>query len=262
MLGARTCSRARQCRRPTEALRLWRGEPLADLPGTPLRTAAVDRLRQSRTAALLRWAGLLLGQGAGASAVPLLEQGVRADGLREELVALLMRCLHQSGRPAEALAAYHRARVRLDEELGINPGPALRAALAEVLADDRTAEPPPLAPPAPEPAPQPTPVPRQLPRRLPDFVGRTTDLARLDRAAGAGRAGDGPVLVVGPAGVGKSALVTAWAHRVADRFPDGLLHAELRGLVPGGPDGSDGSGGSDGPGGALRSRSAGCWSPW
>ncbi|MFF2749691.1 BTAD domain-containing putative transcriptional regulator [Kitasatospora sp. NPDC058048] len=231
------------------ALRLWRGEALADLPDTPLRSAAVDRLRQSRTAALLRWAGLRLGQGAGASAVPLLEQGVRMDGLREELVALLMRCLHQAGRPAEALTAYHRARMRLAEELGIHPGPALRAALADVLADDRTVEPPSAAPPAAEPAPQDPPVPpvppvplvpRQLPRRHPDFVGRTGDLARLDRACGpgpggGGRAGDGPVLVVGPAGVGKSALVAAWAHRVADRFPDGLLHAELHGLAPDGP---------------------------
>ncbi|MEU3567623.1 AfsR/SARP family transcriptional regulator, partial [Kitasatospora sp. NPDC036755] len=122
-----------------EALRLWRGEALADLPDTPLRAAAVDRLQQSRTAALLFWAGLRLGQGAGASAVPLLEQGVRRDGLREELVALLMRCLHQAGRSAQALTVYHQARVRLDEELGIRPGPALRAALAEVLADDRPA---------------------------------------------------------------------------------------------------------------------------
>ncbi|MFJ6378974.1 BTAD domain-containing putative transcriptional regulator [Kitasatospora sp. NPDC092039] len=236
-----------------EALRLWRGEALADLPGTPLRTAAVDRLERSRTAALLRWAELRLGQGTGAAAVPVLEQGVRADGLREELVALLMRCLHQAGRPAEALTAYHQARVRLDEELGIHPGPALRAALAEVLADDRTAEPPPLAAPAPGPAPQPPSVPRQLPRRHPDFVGRTADLARLDRACGTGRAGDGPVLVVGPAGVGKSALVTAWAHRAADRFPDGLLHARLHGLTPERPDGPIGPGGGrGGPGGPAR----------
>ncbi|MGW3076672.1 MULTISPECIES: BTAD domain-containing putative transcriptional regulator [unclassified Kitasatospora] len=218
-----------------EALGLWRGEPLADLPDTPLRAATVDRLEQSRTSVLVRWAGLRLGQGTGASAVPLLEQGVRVDGLREELVALLMRCLHQAGRPAEALTAYHQARVRLADELGINPGPALRAALAEVLADDRTVELPPAAEPAP-PTPQAPPVPRRLPRRDPDFVGRLADLARLDRACGPDRSGEGPVLVVGPAGVGKSALVTAWAHRAAARFPDGVLHAELHGLAPTDPD--------------------------
>ncbi|MEV7773628.1 BTAD domain-containing putative transcriptional regulator [Kitasatospora sp. NPDC086791] len=214
-----------------EALRLWRGEALADLPDTPLRTAAVDQLQQSRTAALLRWASLRLRQGTGAAAVAVLEQDVRTDGLREELVALLMRCLRQAGRPADALAAYHRARRRLDHELGIRPGPALRAALAEVLADDRP-DALPAAPPAPGPAAR---VPQQLPRRMVDFVGRQAELDRLDHDCAPGRAADGPVLVVGPAGVGKSALVTAWAHRSADRFPDGRLHADLHGLAPAGP---------------------------
>ncbi|MFE6054021.1 BTAD domain-containing putative transcriptional regulator [Kitasatospora sp. NPDC056446] len=213
-----------------EALRLWRGEALADLPDTPLRTAAVDHLQQSRTAALLCWAGLRLRQGTGAAAVAALEQSVRTDGLREEPVALLMRCLRQAGRPAEALAAYHRARLRLDLELGIRPGPALRAALAEVLADDRP-ERLPAAPPPPAPAAR---VPQQLPRRPVDFVGRQAELDRLDHDCAPDRAGDGPVLVVGPAGVGKSTLVTAWAHRAAARFPDGRLHADLHGLAPDG----------------------------
>ncbi|MFI8455127.1 BTAD domain-containing putative transcriptional regulator [Kitasatospora sp. NPDC085464] len=212
-----------------EAQRLWRGEALADLPDTPLRTAAVDHLKQSGTAALLRWASLRLRQGTGAAAVPVLEQHVRTNELREELVALLMRCLHQAGRPADALAAYHQARLRLDRELGIRPGPALQAALAEVLADDGPA-PAPLPPTAAAAR-----VPEQLPRRMVDFVGRQAELDRLDEACAPDRAADGPVLVVGPAGVGKSALVTAWAHRAGDRFPDGRLHADLRGLAPAGP---------------------------
>ncbi|MEU8927863.1 BTAD domain-containing putative transcriptional regulator [Kitasatospora sp. NPDC048545] len=214
-----------------EAQRLWRGEALADLPDTPLRTAAVDHLKQSRTAALLRWASLRLRQGSGAAAVAVLEQDVRADGLREEPVALLMRCLRQAGRPADALTAYHRARQRLDRELGIRPGPALQAALAEVLADDRP-DALPAVPPAPGSGAR---VPQQLPRRMVDFVGRQAELDRLDHDCGPDRAADGPVLVVGPAGVGKSALVTAWAHRSAARFPDGRLHADLHGLDPDGP---------------------------
>lgn len=208
-----------------EALRLWRGEALTDLPDTPLRAAAVDHLKQSSTAALLRWAGLRLHQGTGAAAVAVLEQNVRRDGLREELVALLMRCLHQAGRPADALNAYHQARLRLDRELGIHPGPALQAALAEVLADDR---PPAAAQPVVR-------VPQQLPRQRVALVGRAAELAWLDRACAADRSSDGPALVVGPAGVGKSALVTAWAHRAAARFPDGRLYADLRGLDPAGP---------------------------
>ncbi|MBD0693615.1 BTAD domain-containing putative transcriptional regulator, partial [Streptomyces sp. CBMA123] len=220
-----------------EALQLWRGEALADLPDTPLRAATVDHLKQSSTAALLHWAGLRLRQGTGAAAVAVLEQNVRRDGLREELVALLMRCLHQAGRPADALNAFHRTRLRLDRELGIRPGPALRAAFAEVLADDRpeavqvTAAPAP-APPVAVPFQR---APRQLPRQRVALIGRTAETRWLDRACAADRATDGPALVVGPAGSGKSTLVTAWAHRAADRFPDGLLYADLRGLDPAGP---------------------------
>ncbi|MFJ3216379.1 BTAD domain-containing putative transcriptional regulator [Kitasatospora sp. NPDC086801] len=218
-----------------EALRLWRGEALADLPDTAMRVAVVDQLDQARTAAVLSWAGLRLRQGSGVAAVPALERQVRTDGLREELVALLMRCLHQAGRPADALSAYHQARVRLDRELGIRPGPALQAALAEVLSGSLAGQPAPArsAPPAgPPAAPR---VPRQLPRRPVDFVGRDTEGRWLDGECGPDRAGDGLALVVGPAGAGKSALVTAWAHRRAPHFPDGQLFADLRGLDPAGP---------------------------
>ncbi|MET8528673.1 tetratricopeptide repeat protein [Micromonospora sp. NPDC005172] len=81
------------------------------------------------------------------------------------------------------------------------------------------------------------PVPRQLPPALPGFVGRTAQLAQLDAAcAAAGAPGDGglaPATVVtlsGTAGVGKTTLAVHWAHRVADRFPDGQLYVDLRGF--------------------------------
>ncbi|MFF0231885.1 ATP-binding protein [Micromonospora sp. NPDC005254] len=81
------------------------------------------------------------------------------------------------------------------------------------------------------------PVPRQLPPALPGFVGRTAQLAQLDVAcAGLDTPGDGgraPAAVVtlsGTAGVGKTTLAVYWAHRVADRFPDGQLYVDLRGF--------------------------------
>ncbi|WP_405365982.1 BTAD domain-containing putative transcriptional regulator [Kitasatospora sp. NBC_00039] len=219
-----------------QALRLWRGGALADLPDTAPRRALVEQLDQTHTRALIAWAGLRLRQGSGAAAVPVLEQSVRADGLREEVVALLVRCLHQSGRQADALTAYHRARVRLDGELGIRPGPALQAALAEVLAGGGATPPsPPRARPADPAPPAAHPVPRQLPRPPVDFAGRETERQWLDRMCGPDRGDDGPALVVGPAGVGKSATVLAWAHRAAGDFPDGLLFADLRGFDPDGP---------------------------
>ncbi|MET8085745.1 tetratricopeptide repeat protein [Micromonospora sp. NPDC005237] len=87
------------------------------------------------------------------------------------------------------------------------------------------------------PAPTRFPVPRQLPPALPGFVGRTAQLAQLDVAcAGPDTSGDGgraPATVVtlsGTAGVGKTTLAVYWAHRVADRFPDGQLYVDLRGF--------------------------------
>ncbi|GAA0612875.1 AfsR/SARP family transcriptional regulator [Streptomyces crystallinus] len=71
-----------------------------------------------------------------------------------------------------------------------------------------------------------------LPRPPGGFTGRAAQLARLDALI----AEESPVcLVTGPAGVGKSALAVHWAHRNADRFPDGLLFAELGGFGARGP---------------------------
>ena len=76
-------------------------------------------------------------------------------------------------------------------------------------------------------------VPAQLPAGVPTFVGRTEHLRRLDDLL-APADNDGPVVcaVTGTAGVGKTTLAVHWAHRVADRFPDGLLHVDLRGFHP------------------------------
>ena len=116
-----------------QALELWTGRALADIPDTELRQALAEQLEESRTRALTAWAQCLLRLGSGAAAVPELERSVRADGLREPTTALLMRCLYQAGRQSDALTAYHHTRVRLDDELGVTPGPALREALAVVL---------------------------------------------------------------------------------------------------------------------------------
>ncbi|WP_327006225.1 tetratricopeptide repeat protein [Dactylosporangium sp. NBC_01737] len=76
-------------------------------------------------------------------------------------------------------------------------------------------------------------VPRQLPAEPAAFTGRGTAIARLDAAADAGT-----VIVIGTAGVGKTALAVHWAHRVTDRFPDGQLYVNLRGFGPGGTEGT------------------------
>jgi tetratricopeptide (TPR) repeat protein/transcriptional regulator with XRE-family HTH domain len=81
-------------------------------------------------------------------------------------------------------------------------------------------------------------VPAQLPADVAAFAGREHQLATLDRLLATGApSGSAPVISVisGTAGVGKSTLAVHWAHRVADRFPDGQLFVNLRGFDPGGP---------------------------
>jgi DNA-binding SARP family transcriptional activator/tetratricopeptide (TPR) repeat protein len=76
--------------------------------------------------------------------------------------------------------------------------------------------------------------PRQLPAPPRWFTGRVQELDRLDAILAAVSAGPGAVVaaVCGTAGVGKTALALHWAHRVADRFPDGQLYVNLRGFGP------------------------------
>jgi transcriptional regulator with XRE-family HTH domain len=78
----------------------------------------------------------------------------------------------------------------------------------------------------------------QLPSAPAHFVDRRDAMAKLDGfldAALDGGAGGSVALVVGAAGVGKTALVTHWGHRVADRFPDGILYVDLHGYSPTAP---------------------------
>ncbi|NUT91280.1 MAG: tetratricopeptide repeat protein [Saccharothrix sp.] len=84
-------------------------------------------------------------------------------------------------------------------------------------------------------------VPRQLPAAPAGFVGRDTELARLDEILGRDeeeRVARGPglsiLLVTGAGGLGKTWLALHWAHRVSERFPDGCLFADLRGFSPDG----------------------------
>jgi DNA-binding SARP family transcriptional activator len=217
------------------ALGLWSGAALADLPDTELRTVLTDRLDDARNAVMRAWAERQLRLGNGTVAVPALEQCVRADGLQEPMIALLVRCLHQAGRVSDALAVFHHARARLDEELGVTPGPLLQDALASVLADDRTPAAPPALRPAPSRAPAATVHACALPRPPAGFVGRDEESRWLDRECGPDRAGSGLAVVVGPAGAGKSATVIRWAHGAASGFRDGHLFADLRGFDPAGP---------------------------
>jgi DNA-binding SARP family transcriptional activator len=203
------------------ALDLFRGTPYDGLD-VPLLADEAAMLAERQLGALeLRFEMDLAGGGHPAM-VEELTALVAAHPLRERLAELLMIALHRNGRRAEALEVYRGARRRLVDELGLEPGAALRAVEQRVLAGasgDRPPEPD-LAPPA------------QLPHNVRGFVGRERELSELDSLLDCGQETPATALVVGTAGVGKTALAVRWAHQVRDRFPDGQLYVDLRGYGP------------------------------
>ncbi len=118
----------------TKALALWRGTPFSGLPDLGGHTL-VPRLEEARLI-LLKWrydAELALGGTRLAALVPELSALVAEHPFREAYHRQLMLALHRTGRQAEALAVHRDLRARLIEELGVEPGPAMREAHVEVL---------------------------------------------------------------------------------------------------------------------------------
>ena len=130
-----------------EALRLRRGEPLAEFTYAGFFDAERAHLDELTLVAIESRAGADLGLGRHGELAGELEALCREHPLRERLWELLILALYRSGRQAEALRAYAEVRDRLAGELGIDPGPALRELQARILAQD-----PSLAPASPAPA--------------------------------------------------------------------------------------------------------------
>jgi YVTN family beta-propeller protein len=119
-----------------DALALWRGPPLADLAFEPFAQTEIARLEELRLTALEARIEAELALGRHDSLVAELETLVAAHPYREGLRAQLMLALYRSGRQAEALETYRRARRTFSEELGIEPGPRLQALEAAILRHD------------------------------------------------------------------------------------------------------------------------------
>jgi DNA-binding SARP family transcriptional activator/tetratricopeptide (TPR) repeat protein len=214
-----------------QALALWRGEPLAELD-TPWAQSVREHLYGEQAAAKADRIDWALECGRHGDLLPELTTRLAEDPLDERLAGQVMLALYRAGRPADALEHYRSARQRLAEELGADPGPALQQLHQRILTADpvltlRETDP------APERTTSRVPPPRQLPAAPAPFVGRHDELERLGAAQG-----DASTVVIsaiaGAGGIGKTWLALHWAHRNADRFPDGQLFVDLRGFSPDG----------------------------
>ncbi|GLI03583.1 AfsR/SARP family transcriptional regulator [Phytohabitans aurantiacus] len=222
------------------ALGLWRGPALVDVAGLCWLEGQARRLTQLETEARHALVEARLAVGEHVEVVAELEYLIGEQPYHEHLHGQLMLALYRAGRHADALERYQRLRRGLRENLGIDPGPALRDLEAAILRHDAALD----APASAIVVASARRVPSQLPLAPLTFTGRGVELAYLDsilaRTAATGEAepAEPPAVVIsavaGTAGIGKTALALHWAHRVAGGFPDGQLYANLRGFDPGG----------------------------
>ncbi|MEU3752377.1 BTAD domain-containing putative transcriptional regulator [Streptomyces olivoreticuli] len=226
--------RARAAGRPerarsllVSALDLWRGRPLAGVPG-PYAEAQRARLEELRLSAVeARWEAEIALGGHDNALGPL--RALAAEHpWRERIHELLMTALHHAGRQADALDVHAHVRRALAEELGTRPGPGLDRLQQKILtavpgrqADGTTG----LR------APSGADGPAQLPQDTADFTGRSDEADRLCTALESGRI-VALSAISGMGGIGKTALAIHVAHRMRHRFPDGQLYADLRGTDP------------------------------
>ncbi|GAA3212844.1 AfsR/SARP family transcriptional regulator [Nonomuraea helvata] len=239
--AARTGAVAEEAGLLEQALALWRGPLLGNVPSESLHRDRLAGLAERRIDVLERSFDLRLQLGLHAEIVADLAAATTAHPLRERLWAQFMLALYRCGRQAESLEAYRTVVRLLRDELGLDPGDELRRLHEAVLSGisdlqlplqgERPAEPDARNALGPE-----WHVLNQLPPSSADLVVRADVIAAGQARAGSQDADGLPIVMLcGPPGVGKSALAVDLAHRLADRFPDGQLYLRLDGSSPGRP---------------------------
>jgi DNA-binding SARP family transcriptional activator/tetratricopeptide (TPR) repeat protein len=217
-----------------QALGLWRGDAVAELD-SPWFDAIRATLGNERLAAELDLVDAQLRLGRHADVLASLLDRADRNPLDERIAGQAILALYRSGRQADALARYQLIRQLLADELGNDPGLALRQLHQRILTSDPTLVPPV----APSPTTRPKgPIPEQLPAPPTLFTGRVQELGVLDAVLATDADSPDTVAITaisGTAGVGKTALALRWAHHHRDRFPDGQLFVNLRGYDPGHP---------------------------
>jgi len=167
-LDLERCRRLADEGRPAEALSLWRGPSLTDFAYEPFAQGEIARLEEFRLACLEDRIDLDLAAARHPALVGELESLVSEHPLRERFRAQLMLALYRSGRQAEALDIYQAGRTLLADELGLEPGEALRSLQKAILSQDSALDLP--SQPAPVFEPEATPsepgAPREVRKRV------------------------------------------------------------------------------------------------
>ena len=198
-----------------EALAVWRGPALADLPEETRRAAEADRLDELRLTALELRYEAELACGRHDAVVPELEALTADEPYRERFLQQRMLALYRCGRQADALEVYRNAREVLAEELGLDPSPALQELERAILRQDASLA----APEAPARSTRPLPVPPT------PLVGRRLELAAVSalfRDEGARL-----VTLTGPGGTGKTRLAIAVARALEAELRNGAVFVNL-----------------------------------
>ena len=205
---------------PGERARLLRaaldccsGAVLPEFADTDWAATEATRLAGLRAGAVEQHAAVSVELGRETAVIPELERHLAEDPLREEAVRLLALALYRAGRQSAALAHLRAARERLADQLGVDPGPALRTLEAKILdqSDDLLGT-------VPRPALAVAQQPVAAPRHHATLIGRTAELGRLDAAAEAvTRHGLRVVWVGAESGAGKTTLADVVADRLSTR---------------------------------------------
>jgi predicted ATPase len=209
-----------------QALALWHGPAFGDHASDVLVAPEAARLEELRLVAREQKVEAEIGLGDHRRVIGELEALCEAHPLRERLWELRMLALARSGRQAEALRAYQRARQVLVEELGIEPSSRLQRMEQSVLAQDTSLE-------ATSPPTEGTTsrrLPTVSPALPPDataFIGRVDEIARVSRLLGRTRL----LTLTGIGGVGKTRLAIQVARKAAPAHPGGVVMVDISGVT-------------------------------
>lgn len=201
------------------ALQLCRGQPYADVAYEDFAQVEAERLDELRRTAIEERLESLLTLGRHEEVLTELSSLALSTSTQEHLQALTMLALYRSGRQTDALDVYATFRMRLHDELGLEPGPELRDLQRRILEQDPSLDAPPVRDSAPL-ATLPTP-----PNRL---HGRERELEELH-----GLLGESSIrllVLTGAGGSGKTRLALEVAHRAASSFANGVAFVSLASL--------------------------------